>query len=112
MIMSKDEKLNYLQGVDQEVVSGDGEEEVQVSLNAIQGNDGRATMKYVGSYGEHKLQFQIDYDTQYIEAKLDNMPKMMSSHIATILRQNSLGTLQNKKYLKTYIESILLQFSI
>ncbi|KAK6160382.1 hypothetical protein DH2020_003763 [Rehmannia glutinosa] len=64
MIMTEDEELTYLhtsQGSNDSLNPPlDQMEEIQMSLNAIAGEDGITTMRLFGESGEHKLHILID----------------------------------------------------
>ncbi|KAK6164307.1 hypothetical protein DH2020_001171 [Rehmannia glutinosa] len=64
MIMTEDEELSYMQdhkALEQEVEQPNlPMEEVQMSLNAITGEDGITTMRLVGDCNGHKLHILID----------------------------------------------------
>ncbi|KAK6163811.1 hypothetical protein DH2020_000675 [Rehmannia glutinosa] len=63
MIMTEEEELSYLQETSEDDVKGLHStqlEEVQMSLNALAGEDGLTTMRLFGECGEHKLHILID----------------------------------------------------
>ncbi|KAK6132617.1 hypothetical protein DH2020_033647 [Rehmannia glutinosa] len=61
MIMTEEEELSYLQPTETEVETPvESMEEIQMSINAITGEDGITTMRLNGEVGEHKLHILID----------------------------------------------------
>ncbi|KAK6128670.1 hypothetical protein DH2020_037582 [Rehmannia glutinosa] len=64
MIMTEEEELDYLHSANEGVEDKEKEleqmEEIQMSLNAISGEDGLTTMRLVGDCDGHKLHILID----------------------------------------------------
>lgn len=63
MIMTESEELCFVQTVSEESEMENAKEHMdgeQVSFNAIQGNDGISTMRFISHYGEQQLQILID----------------------------------------------------
>ncbi|CAA0816707.1 Unknown protein, partial [Striga hermonthica] len=103
MTMTEEEEVNYLQSTQhtEEVEEMDKIEEIQMSLNAIAGEDGLTTMRVFGDIKGHKLHILIDSGStlSFIQAstakslglpltsvkplmvKIANGQRMISSHV-------------------------------